>query len=83
MQHAIWKGQYLGSLVNGNRCLMKHSVAMLIFLWWHWIIFSLEGPQVAFFNLENIWLNTFYFGCTVVHYALETSAFFDFCHGSF
>lgn len=67
IQHAIWEGQYFGSLVNGNQCLTKQSVAMLIFLLWHLIIFSLADPQMAFFNPENIWLNTFYVGSTVVH----------------
>lgn len=55
------KGQYFGSLVNGNPCLMKQSVAVLIFLLWHLIILSLADPQMAFFNPENIWLNTPYF----------------------
>lgn len=55
------KGQYFGSLVNDNQCLMKRSVAVLIFLLWHLIILSLADPQMAFFNPENIWLNTFYF----------------------
>lgn len=55
------KGQYFGSLVNDNQCLMKQSVAVLMFLLWHLIILLLADPQMAFFNPENIWLNTFYF----------------------
>lgn len=55
------KGQYFGSLVNDNQCLMKQSVAVLRFLLWHLIILSFADPQMAFFNPENSWLTTFYF----------------------
>lgn len=64
------KGQYFGSLVNGNPCLMKQSVAVLIFLLWHLIILSLADPQMAFFNPENIWLNTPYFSSTCCSHIL-------------
>lgn len=61
------KGQYFGSLVNDNQCLMKQSVTVLIFLLWHLIILSLADLQMAFFNPENIWLDTFYFCSTCSH----------------
>ena len=77
------KGQYFGSLVNDNQCLMKQSVTVLIFLLRHLIILSLADLQMAFFNPENIWLDKFYFCSTCSHMFLGISVVFAFYNTNF